>query len=963
MTDFVVSTDLIVLGMSFFEGGQTFDGQTIIDVDDTEAFLVRKDGDAGDVFIIDTVNETVVVSGSDQTGFPPDTRTVLIDTAARKVTIFGTQSGFLLEGRTANTGFAPAASFTNDIGGADRGSSIELGITTFPMAAIGGAMLGSTAEGYMRLDSRTGGVLSEKVRINPDGATVHGLQLTSPIDAIVLDSADLVGDGVRDSHSILFTAKGFDSENGGPHDVDWKMFVDAALDTGQRSKLTVQARIDGAGFADIMTLQHLTTGGGSSQMELPGPGTPFVIQCGTEVDIVAEANVPLNLSTNFSRRFTVLGNGSILFRAAGPHVFGGTSTSDFVQFLYTGSFTSGGGSNFATGALFASDITSADGDAALSHVRMGGQGGGSLTTPGVGQSVGVATLLLDEPNLTIGGGDSVAIASTLQISGAPTEGSSNNYGIFNSASMRTDGVADFFGNITQPGGSASITFGSGVPQTHARMTFLASFVSSGASNHAELIFLGGSVTGFNADTLSLAALLADTSITTQGASNTIADVAQVIIQEPNITIGAGDTVTNAQSLLIVGAPTEGVNNYALRVTSGLSQFGGNVAIGSAPAQSGAVRLTDLEGVSARADGEDFDVRLIHLDSNGAIEIGEDNFDILLTGDTVDMPIAFVVIGNSSTSPKNLLQLSIAQLQTPGTRNSHSFLVRGRSNDGNGFGEHTIEWKSFIDVTSNAGASTWTLQSRVDNAGFANRITITDAGNVTFGGNLVVSGAGPHAIAGAPFGAVQLLIGDTFTSDGASNIASGLFHTPTIVGAPGDTAALTGTTLTAGITTQTATESIADIAQLQLNEPFITDNLTGDITNAQTLLITGAPTEGLSNFAIRVISGSVFFGGSLDVSGTTTTVGRIKTVTRQTTTYTILVTDSVVFGNTDSAGFTATLPAGVSGQTFKVINSGSSGNILTVTPDGSEDLLGVNSSFSLFDGEALDITFDSTDGWY
>ena len=70
-----------------------------------------------------------------------------------------------------------------------------------------------------------------------------------------------------------------------------------------------------------------------------------------------------------------------------------------------------------------------------------------------------------------------------------------------------------------------------------------------------------------------------------------------------------------------------------------------------------------------------------------------------------------------------------------------------------------------------------------------------------------------------------------------------------------------------------------------------------------------------------------------------------------------------FGNTDGGGFTYTLPAGVDGEGYRIVNTGSSGNDLTITPDGSDDLLGANSSFTLADGEALLIVFDSNDGWY
>lgn len=103
---------------------------------------------------------------------------------------------------------------------------------------------------------------------------------------------------------------------------------------------------------------------------------------------------------------------------------------------------------------------------------------------------------------------------------------------------------------------------------------------------------------------------------------------------------------------------------------------------------------------------------------------------------------------------------------------------------------------------------------------------------------------------------------------------------------------------------------------------------------------------------------------LRVDGTLDTQGaRKKNTRRATTTDTILVTDEIIFENTDAGTYTATLPAGVQEQTFKIINSGSSGNALTLAPNGTDDLIGVNSNFTLNDGETLDITFDSTDGWY
>jgi len=92
-------------------------------------------------------------------------------------------------------------------------------------------------------------------------------------------------------------------------------------------------------------------------------------------------------------------------------------------------------------------------------------------------------------------------------------------------------------------------------------------------------------------------------------------------------------------------------------------------------------------------------------------------------------------------------------------------------------------------------------------------------------------------------------------------------------------------------------------------------------------------------------------------------GRIKNTTRVTTTYTILVTDDTVFCNTDGGAFAVTLPAGAEGQTLRIINSGTSGNDLTVTPNSTEHLTGVNASKTASDGTVVLLTYNATDGWY
>jgi hypothetical protein len=92
-------------------------------------------------------------------------------------------------------------------------------------------------------------------------------------------------------------------------------------------------------------------------------------------------------------------------------------------------------------------------------------------------------------------------------------------------------------------------------------------------------------------------------------------------------------------------------------------------------------------------------------------------------------------------------------------------------------------------------------------------------------------------------------------------------------------------------------------------------------------------------------------------------GVVVPPTRVTTTYTILRSDHEVFCNTDSAGFTVTLPAGVNGQRYRIVNTGSSGNTLTIAPNGAETIGGAAASVTLADGETLILTYQTTDGWY
>lgn len=91
--------------------------------------------------------------------------------------------------------------------------------------------------------------------------------------------------------------------------------------------------------------------------------------------------------------------------------------------------------------------------------------------------------------------------------------------------------------------------------------------------------------------------------------------------------------------------------------------------------------------------------------------------------------------------------------------------------------------------------------------------------------------------------------------------------------------------------------------------------------------------------------------------------RLESVEVVTDPTTLTPTQRNVFANTDSAAVAITLPAGVDGTYYRIVNTGTSGNNVTITPDGTENLLGANSSFTLFDAEALIIVFSTDDGWW
>jgi len=112
--------------------------------------------------------------------------------------------------------------------------------------------------------------------------------------------------------------------------------------------------------------------------------------------------------------------------------------------------------------------------------------------------------------------------------------------------------------------------------------------------------------------------------------------------------------------------------------------------------------------------------------------------------------------------------------------------------------------------------------------------------------------------------------------------------------------------------------------------------------------------------LNVMSESPTITGTLSVESLTTTKGRVQATTRITTTYTILATDEIIYCDTDSGAFTVTLPTGIDGTHYRILNIGTSGNNVTLA--SSEKIYGSTSNETIMDLENFDLNFETTEGW-
>ncbi|MEE3331970.1 MAG: hypothetical protein VX246_13980, partial [Myxococcota bacterium] len=219
--------------------------------------------------------------------------------------------------------------------------------------------------------------------------------------------------------------------------------------------------------------------------------------------------------------------------------------------------------------------------------------------------------------------NATTLDSTLDVAGATTLSSTLGVvgsAVFNDAGADKDFRIESSGNANMmvvDGGLNSVSFGLGA-NDYIRYTFAGAFTSGGSSTSLYGFWNASALTGHSGDSAGIAGMRLDTSAVTAGNATLIA---QLSVNEPQIT--TSHTVTNAATLYVQGAPTEGTNNFAV-----LASETTNMAYAIDDGSKGLKYSSTVDGLEYRGyaghiwmTGTNGATERMRIDSSGRVLIG------------------------------------------------------------------------------------------------------------------------------------------------------------------------------------------------------------------------------------------------------------------------------------------------------------------------------------------------------
>jgi len=406
------------------------------------------------------------------------------------------------------------------------------------------------------------------------GTLLAGL-FALPVSAQPLDSRTFEFSATGSSNAIDQISNGVNL-----HKIVWRASTNPSTCT-----VKIESSVDGETWADLLAAQTCTTPGISAITS----GVANYVRYAGYVDIAAATD------GSGSEDEVAFFNAAGLLAGDANFTYDGSdlalaSDSNANAFLMDGGQLNGSGVfSFGTATTAAASVkmSVAPGTlgATLNYARLLVEAGGAVSTAGTGTHPSIATAQFYEPNIT---GSNVTTASTVLINNPPTEATNNfalyinegtlatnddiqvldgSYGIvhdiqdtgevvFNEPAsdidFRVEADSEDYGFVLNAGyfgGNGAVSFGSNVTTAaSAKFGSVPGTLSVAGGNYYRLL------------------VEADGVVTSAG-SGTHGVIASLNVGEPLITIGTA-AVTNASTIRVAGAPTEGTNNFALYAHAG-----------------------------------------------------------------------------------------------------------------------------------------------------------------------------------------------------------------------------------------------------------------------------------------------------------------------------------------------------------------------------------------------------------